>query len=184
MAVPEFYSGKLLYPAIAVLIGLSALFGIAIRPRLSLQNSGMIGQPAPPLSLPVAANGTAGTQMSLADLKGRPILLDFWASWCGPCAMEAPIVDRVARRYGKKGLAVVGVNVSDTADTVRTYAAQKGLSYPMVLDPNSGASNRYGVHQLPSLIVIDKAGHRDRLPDRAGRRGLSERPRRNRDVGG
>ncbi len=59
MAVPEFYSGKLLYPAIAVLIGLSALFGVAIRPRLALQGSGMIGKPAPALSLPVVANGPA-----------------------------------------------------------------------------------------------------------------------------
>ena len=159
MAVPEFYSGKLLYPAIAVLIGLSALFGVAIRPRLAFQGSGMIGQPAPALGLPVAANGAAGTQMGLDELKGHPILLDFWASWCGPCAMEAPIVDRVARRYGKKGLTVLGVNVSDTADVVRAYAAQKGLSYPMVLDAGSDASNRYGVRQLPSLIVIDKAGN-------------------------
>ncbi len=97
--------------------------------------------------------------MSVADLKGHPILLDFWASWCGPCAMEAPVVDRVARRYEKKGLTVVGVNVSDTPEVIRAYAAQKGLSYPMVLDPGSGASNRYGVHQLPSLVVIDKQGN-------------------------
>ena len=159
MAVPEFYSGKLLYPAIAVLIGLSALFGVAIRPRLALQGDGMIGKPAPPLSLAVVANGAPGAQMNLADLKGHPVLLDFWASWCGPCAMEAPVVDRVARRYEKKGLTVLGVNVSDSADVVRAYAAQKGLSYPMVLDPGSGASNRYGVRQLPSLIVIGKDGN-------------------------
>jgi cytochrome c biogenesis protein CcmG, thiol:disulfide interchange protein DsbE len=159
MAVPEFYSGKLLYPAIGVLIGLSALFGIAIRPRLVPQGGGMVGKPAPPLSLPVAANGTPGASMTLADLKGHPVLLDFWASWCGPCAMEAPVVDRVARRYEKKGLTVLGVNVSDTPAVVRAYAAQKGLSYPMVLDPGSNTSNRYGVQQLPSLIVIDKEGN-------------------------
>ena len=159
MAVPEFYTGKLLYPAIAVLIGLSALFGVAIRPRLALQGGGMVGKPAPPLSLSVAANGAPGARVNLADLKGHPILLDFWASWCGPCAMEAPIVDRVARRYEKKGLTVLGVNVSDSAEVIRAYAAQKGLSYPMLVDPGSAASNSYGVRQLPSLIVIDKAGN-------------------------
>ena len=179
MAVPEFYTGKLLYPAIGVLIGLSALFGVAIRPRLLLQGAGLQGKPAPAFSVPVVANGIADRvssvagafgavgaptgatpgRVTLADLKGKAVLLDFWASWCGPCAMEAPIVDRVARRYEKKGLTVLGVNVSDTADVVRAYAAQKGLSYPMLLDTGSGASNSYGVHSLPSLIVIDKAGN-------------------------
>jgi thiol-disulfide isomerase/thioredoxin len=160
MAVPEFYSGKVLYPAIAVLIGLSALFGVAIRPRLSLQSGGMVGKPAPEMSLPVAANGEPGTAtMSLNELKGHPILLDFWASWCGPCAMEAPIVDRISRRFQKKGLVVMGVNVSDRADVVRAYAAQKGLSYPMVLDPNNTSYSLYGVKQLPSLVVIDKEGN-------------------------
>src|SRR5580693_4802208 len=144
MAVPEFYSGKLLYPAIAVLIGLSALFGVAIRPRLVLQGGGMVGKPAPALSLPVAADGTPGTtRMCLADLKGHAVLLDFWASWCGPCAMEAPVVDRLARRYEKKGLVVLGVNVSDPPDVVRAYATQKGLHYPMALDADGRASRGY-----------------------------------------
>jgi cytochrome c biogenesis protein CcmG/thiol:disulfide interchange protein DsbE len=163
MAVPEFYSGKILYPAIAVLIGLSALFGVAIRPRLVLPGGGMVGKPAPELTLPVVANTLKGAgptaQASLADLKGHPVLLDFWASWCGPCAVEAPVVDRVSRRFERKGLVVLGVNVSDTPDVVRAYAAQKGLSYPMVMDPGSGVSNRFGVKQLPSLVMIDKQGN-------------------------
>jgi len=162
MAVPEFYSGKVLYPAIGVLIGLSALFGVAIRPRLVLGAPSMVGKPAPDLALPVAANGAPGggeaATLSIASLKGSAVLLDFWASWCGPCAMEAPIVDRIARRFQKKGLVVVGVNVSDTREIVKAYAAQKGLSYPMVLDPNNTSYTLYGVKQLPSLVVIDKHG--------------------------
>jgi thiol-disulfide isomerase/thioredoxin len=106
-----------------------------------------------------AADTAPGVRLSLADLKGKPVLLDFWASWCGPCALEAPIVDRVSRRFEKKGLVVLGVNVSDPPDVVKAYAAQKGLSYPMVLDPGSSVSGRYGVKQLPSLVVIDKQGN-------------------------
>src|SRR4051812_33372645 len=106
MAVPEFYSGKILYPAIAVLLGLSALFGLAILPRLSPSDRGMVGEPAPPFTLPVAANGEPGARMNVADLKGRPVILDFWASWCGPCAIEAPVLDRLSRRYEKQGLVV------------------------------------------------------------------------------
>jgi thiol-disulfide isomerase/thioredoxin len=159
MAVPEFYSGKILYPAIAVLLGLSALFGLAILPRLGPAGGRMVGKPAPALDLPVAANGDPGHRMSLSDLKGRPVLLDFWASWCGPCAMEAPVIDRVARRFEKRGLVVMGVNVSDTPEVVKRYAAQRGLSYPMVIDEGSRTSQQYGVDKLPSLVVIDKQGN-------------------------
>jgi cytochrome c biogenesis protein CcmG, thiol:disulfide interchange protein DsbE len=158
MAVPEFYSGKILYPAIAVLVGLSALFGVAIRPRLMPNGGGMIGKPAPQITLPVAANGEAGARMSLADLKGHPILLDFWAQYCEPCAMEAPIIDRVARRYEKRGLVVMGVNVDDGPEVIKAYASQKGLSYPMVVDVGHEASLKYGVDKLPSLVVIDRQG--------------------------
>src|SRR5688500_918503 len=82
MAVPEFYSGKTLYPAIAVLIGLSALFGLAILPRLAPRGGGMTGKPAPALSVPVVANGDAGARLDLANLMGQAVVLDFWATHC------------------------------------------------------------------------------------------------------
>jgi len=159
MAVPEFYSGKILYPAIVVLLGLSALFGLAILPRLSPGSGGMVGKPAPVFTLPVAANGDLGTRMSVTELKGRPVVLDFWASWCGPCAIEAPVLDRLARRYEKKGLVVLGVNSSDPPEVIKSYTARKGLSYPMVLDEGNEVAERYGVEKLPSLVVIDKEGN-------------------------
>jgi cytochrome c biogenesis protein CcmG, thiol:disulfide interchange protein DsbE len=157
MAVPEFYSGKILYPAIAILLGLSALFGLAILPRLAPKNA-LLGKPAPDFALQVAANGDDGARMKLSELKGRPVVLDFWASWCEPCAIEAPILDRLARKHQKKGLMVLGVNASDAPHSVKRYAAQKGLSYPMVSDPDAQASEAYGVSKLPSLVVIDKEG--------------------------
>ncbi|MEP7119600.1 MAG: TlpA disulfide reductase family protein [Byssovorax sp.] len=161
MAVPEFYSGKILYPAIAVLLGLSGLFGLAILPRLAPGAGGMQGKPAPTFTLPVAANGkgaAAGEQMSLADLKGHPVILDFWASWCGPCALEAPVLDRLARRYESKGLVVVGVNASDPPGVIKQYATQKGLSYPMLLDAGNDVFESYGVRSMPSLVIVDKEG--------------------------
>lgn len=169
MAVPEFYSGKILYPAIAVLLGLSGLFGLAILPRLAPGAGGMVGKAAPTFTLPVAANGkgsgvagpgtgTVAEQMNLADLKGHPVILDFWASWCGPCAMEAPVLDRLARRYESKGLVVVGVNASDPAGVIKQYATQKGLSYPMLLDAGNDVFESYGVRSMPSLVILDKEG--------------------------
>jgi cytochrome c biogenesis protein CcmG, thiol:disulfide interchange protein DsbE len=162
MAVPEFYSGKVLYPAIAVLIGLTALFGVAILPRLGLGRGGMVGQPAPDFTLPVAANGDPGARMQLAELKGRPVVIDFWATWCGPCAMQAPILDRLARKYEERGLVVLGVNIDNpplSPAVAREYARRKGLSYPILLDARDQAAAMYGVSTLPSLIVIDRKGN-------------------------
>ncbi len=162
MAVPEFYSGKILYPAIAVLLGLSGLFGLAILPRLAPGTGGMVGKPGPTFTLPVAANGKgsgANEQLNLADLKGHPVILDFWASWCGPCAVEAPVLDRLARRYESKGLVVLGMNVSDTPAVIKQYTSQKGLSYPMLVESGSHVSDSYGVEKLPSLIILDKEGN-------------------------
>lgn len=158
MAVPEFYSGKVLYPAIAVLIGLSALFGLAILPRLNL-SGGMVGKPAPDFTLPVAANGDAGARMQLAELKGRPVVIDFWASWCGPCAVQAPILDRLARKYEGRGLVVLGVNIDDPPAIAKEYARKKGLSYPILTDDGDQAAASYGVSKLPSLIVVDRQGN-------------------------
>lgn len=158
MAVPEFFSGKILYPAIGVLIALSALFGLAILPRLVPSGGGMVGKEAPDVTLPVVANGDPGARMQLAELKGHAVVLDFWATWCGPCALQAPILDRIARRHQKKGLVVLGVNVDDGAEIAKAYAMKKGLSYPIVIDEARDASGRYGVDKLPSLVVIDKQG--------------------------
>ncbi|MCC6551646.1 MAG: TlpA family protein disulfide reductase [Polyangiaceae bacterium] len=158
MAAPEFYSGKILYPAIAVLIALSGLFGLAVLPRLAPGGNAMIGKPAPDVVLPVAANGDPGARMKIAELKGQPVILDFWATWCGPCALQAPILDRIARRYQKKGLVVLGVNVDDPPQVASQYALQKGLSYPIVMD-ESNAAALYSVDKLPSLVIIDKQGN-------------------------
>jgi thiol-disulfide isomerase/thioredoxin len=159
MATPEFYSGKVLYPAIGVLLALSALFGLVILPRLSPADGGLTHKPAPDVTMPVAANGEPGARIRVSDLKGHPVVLDFWASWCGPCNLQAPILDRVARRFQGRGLVVLGIDVDDSADVAKSFAVKKGLSYPIVLDETKQASKLYDVDKLPSLVVIDKQGN-------------------------
>ena len=158
-ATPAAASGPPIHPAIAAVVAAAALIGLAVMPRLGLAGeTGMVGKQAPDFALPVAANGDEGARMSLGALRGHPVLLDFWASWCGPCAMEAPIIDRLSRRYEKKGLVVLGVNVSDAPDTIKLYAQQRRLSYPMVVEAGTGVSDRYGVEKLPSMVLLDKEG--------------------------
>ena len=158
MAQPEFYSGKLLYPAIGILIALSSLFGLAILPRLASAGSEYVGKPAPALALPIAANGEPNARMSLDDLRGKTVILDFFASWCGPCALQAPILDRLSRRYSQRGVVVLGINVDDPPGVAKAYAAKKGLSYPILVDDENLAKGLYDVEVLPSIVVVDKEG--------------------------
>jgi thiol-disulfide isomerase/thioredoxin len=141
----------------AVLVGAVALAGLVALPRLAPPQGGMVGKPAPEIVLPAAANADPAQPVRLSALKGHAVVLDFWASWCGPCGLQAPILDRIARRYAKQGLVVVGVNVDDPPERARAYANQKHLSYPIVVD-NGSASKGYGVEKLPSLVVVDKEG--------------------------
>lgn len=148
----------------AFLLGLGALVALAILPRLVPNllppQSGLVGQPAPDITLPVAANGDkAGATLHLAELKGRPVLLDFWSRSCPPCRAVAPTVDRIAKRYEKDGLVVMGVNVDEPAAIVRDYARKEQLGYPMVVDEDGSASRKFGVSRLPSLVIIDRAGN-------------------------
>jgi thiol-disulfide isomerase/thioredoxin len=142
---------------------LMLLVGVALLPRVlrSLAGAG-VGRDAPEFRLSVVANGTpaqGGNELSLGALRGRPVLLDFWATWCEPCRIEAPIVDRVARRWRDRDLVVVGVN-TDTPDQgdPRAFARSYGLSYPIVRDDQGSASHAYGVEELPTLVMISRTG--------------------------
>ena len=156
MAEREFYSGKILYPAIVALVTLSALFGLAILPRL-FSDRRMVGKAAPDFTLDVVTS--EGDRIHLNDLKGRAVLLDFWATWCEPCQVVAPILDRVSRKHRDKGLVVVGVNTSDEAGRAPIFAKKKGLSYPIVFDADDEVARRYGVTNLPTLVAIGADGN-------------------------
>ena len=141
-------------------IGFACLAGLVLLPKLARSSHiKKDGQEAPQFSLPITANGDPGARIDLKEMRGHPVLLDFWASWCGPCAMEAPVIQRISERYKEKGLAVVGVNIEadDVPPLIQRYAADRGLTYPMV--SADGATQRaYAVSKLPSLILIDKEG--------------------------
>jgi cytochrome c biogenesis protein CcmG, thiol:disulfide interchange protein DsbE len=140
---------------------LVVLAGFALLPRvLGSKHSALVGHPAPAFALTAVANtGADGPTLSLNDLRGRVVLLDFWATWCGPCVTEGPILDRLARRWSDKGLVVVGVD-TDTPDQgdPAAFAAAHGLSYPIVHDVRGDAARAYGIEDLPTLVVVSRSG--------------------------
>ena len=158
MAEREFYSGKILYPTIVALVALSALFGLTILPRL-LPDGALVGKAAPDFALDLVSGGSEGDRIHLNEMKGQAVVLDFWATWCEPCQIVAPILDRVARKHHGKGVVVVGVNTSDQPGRAPAFAKKRGLSYPIVFDEGDDVAQRYGVSTLPTLVVIDPQGN-------------------------
>lgn len=152
--------GALHSGSIALLV-VALLLGFAVLPRLfKPAESAMAGKDAPEFTLKVVANGIANDKASLAlrELRGQAVILDFWATWCGPCNQEAPILDRVAQRFKDQGLVVVGVNTSDEDGNARTWAASHGITFPIVYDARNAIASVYGVQNLPTMVVVSREG--------------------------
>jgi thiol-disulfide isomerase/thioredoxin len=108
-----------------------------------------------PPSLQGATVVSGSDSMDLSTLRGRVVLLDFWASWCGPCRMMMPALNRVAERFRAQGLTVIGLT-DDPPEVVRGVGSRMGIRYTLASSP--GAMARYGVQSLPTLVMIDRAG--------------------------
>jgi thiol-disulfide isomerase/thioredoxin len=114
----------------------------------------LVGLPAPAF---VNAKPMTGAPQSLAALKGRVVIVDFWASWCGPCRMLAPKLSTLKNRFGAQGLSVVGIT-SDDAEHAALFAERHGMTYASLVDTGSDTNKAYGIVGLPTVVVIDKKG--------------------------
>jgi cytochrome c biogenesis protein CcmG/thiol:disulfide interchange protein DsbE len=111
-------------------------------------------RPAPELPGQVLS----GRPVELASLRGRPALINFWASWCRPCKQEAPELERFAMTLGDRG-SLVGVDWNDRADNARAFVAESHWTYPVLRDPDGDVGNAYGLRGLPTTFVLDSSGH-------------------------
>jgi peroxiredoxin len=103
----------------------------------------------------------SGNVIKLSELKGKVILIDFWATWCGPCKMTIPHVEALYERYkDNKDVIVLGISVDDpsTAQNVPSFIKQNGMQYLVVSDSNGSVSSLYGVSSIPRFFIIDKNG--------------------------
>lgn len=118
---------------------------------------------APAFTAPVllAADGIGprGAEVSLDDLRGQTVVLNFWASWCGPCEGEAPILDEVAERYRGSGEAIVlGLDVQDLTEEALAFAREFGITYPSLREAGDDAYRAYELTGVPETFVIDPEG--------------------------
>jgi len=139
------------------LLGAAALLALAALP----------GWPSPASAADIAPGASApdfqltssdGKTVSLSSLKGQVVLINFWASWCGPCRQEMPLLDQIYRHYQPAGFTLLGVNVEPSATDARKFLKTTPVSFPILYDPKSQVSKLYQVPGMPSTIIVDRNG--------------------------
>ncbi len=112
--------------------------------------------PAPDFTL----STPSGTSLSLAELRGKVVLLNFWATWCVPCRKEMPAIEALYQRYKDRGLEVVAISLDKVAAApVEAFAKEVGVTYRIVLHPTWATARTYGVRGLPATFLLDRAGN-------------------------
>lgn len=96
--------------------------------------------------------------VSLASLRGRPVVLNFWSSSCVTCKSEAPVLERDWTRYRPRGVVFLGVDYNDLASDARTFVAAHGLTFPILKDGSASVTSTYGVSQAPETYVVNRRG--------------------------
>ena len=142
--IPPFAERRLI-AALALLVALSCA-GVA----------GAIekGEPAPAFKAP----GLTGGVVSLEAYRGKVVYLDFWASWCGPCAQALPALERLRQEFPAKDFQVVAVNVDRETSLAKTFLKRRPVSYPSAFDPEGAIPSRFGVETMPTSFLIDRNG--------------------------
>ncbi len=110
--------------------------------------------PAPGFSLASRAGG----QVSLADLKGQVVMINFWASWCGPCRQEFPALDQIYAKYKPMGFTLVAINVETEKADAEKFLSATPASFPILFDPDNTVSGKYGVSAMPTTVLVDRQG--------------------------
>lgn len=129
-------------------VGCSA--GSADRPEMALA-----GKPAPDFKLSLLGGG----EVELSALKGRNVvLLDFWATWCGPCRTVMPALDRVSKDYAAKGVRYLAVNLREEPAKISAFLKQAGLNIEVPLDKDGKVAGLYNVRGIPTMVIVDKEG--------------------------
>jgi cytochrome c biogenesis protein CcmG/thiol:disulfide interchange protein DsbE len=127
----------------------------SVKPFVDTSATADVGRPAPDFTL----RTLDGRTVSLASLRGRPVIVNFWASWCNPCRHEFPLLRSTLQKYRRDRLAVVGVSFEDIDDDARQFAKQEHSTWPLAVDIDDGlAARTYGVRSVPTTYFVTPDG--------------------------
>jgi peroxiredoxin len=126
----------------------------AVDAMLAARADSFVAQPAPTFTL----RDANGDYVSLEDLRGRVVLVNFWATWCEPCRAEMPELDRAARQYADEGFRVLAVNLFEGERAIRAFGDELDLGMPLLIDPDGDVYKAYSVQGLPASFLVDRQG--------------------------
>ncbi len=133
----------------------AAFYFLVIRGQTFVPELAKVGDPAPEFTLATLQ----GPSVSLSDYRGKVVLLNFWATWCPPCIWEMPSMETIYQRFKGRQFEILAVSIDKKGeDVVRPFVADYGITFPILLDPDSEVYKRYGLTGVPESFIIDKDG--------------------------
>jgi peroxiredoxin len=129
---------------------------LAIALSMSVSQAAMppAGSTAPDFTL----KSSSGRNLKLSEFRGQVVMINFWATWCGPCRQEMPLLNRIQEQYRKAGFILLGVNIDDRPEAAQSMARDLGVSFPVLFDTEKRVSRLYDVNAMPSTVLIDRDG--------------------------
>lgn len=121
----------------------------------SLASSGLEGQVAPDFAL----KSSSGENLRLSEYRGDVVMINFWATWCGPCRQEMPLLDELYTRYERVGFSLLGVNIDDDSRRAMQMIEELGVSFPVLFDARKEVSELYEVEAMPVTVLVDREGN-------------------------
>ena len=132
----------------------STLFALLLTLSLTARAAPSAPAPAPDFALPARDGG----EVRLSDLKGQVVMINFWATWCGPCRQEMPLLAQLNTKYEPLGFTLLGVNVEPDSAAAVTWLKGMPVTFPILFDTDSTVAGSFGVEGMPSTVFVDRKG--------------------------
>ena len=134
---------------------LSLALLVTVFAATSLASSGLEGQLAPDFAL----KSSTGENLRLSEYRGDVVMINFWATWCGPCRQEMPLLDELYTRYERVGFNLLGVNIDDDSRRAMQMIEELGVNFPVLFDASKEVSKLYEVDAMPVTVLVDREGN-------------------------
>ena len=128
--------------------------GLSVIAASGLAVADMTGREAPDFAL----KSSTGENLRLSEYRGDVVMVNFWATWCGPCRQEMPLLEELFSRYERVGFTLLGVNIDDDPRRAMAMAQELGVTFPVVFDNTKKVSKLYDVNAMPVTVLVDKEG--------------------------